>query len=83
MRSNPAEFASGCRSRSHIDPDLDIGKIIKEIEQEAQRNKLVNDEDSTESLGWCQARGNEINHSHMEGLLHNYRIFTTEVVAVV
>lgn len=27
-------------------------------------------------------RGDEINHSHMEGLL-NYGIFTTEVVAVI
>ena len=34
------------------------------------------------SLG-LSISGNEINHSHMKGLLHNYGIFTIEVVAII
>ena len=46
-----------------------------------QGNKLVNDEDPESVL--VSINGNKLNYSHMEGLLHDYGIFATEVVAIV
>ena len=46
-----------------------------------QGNKLVNDEDPESVL--VSINRNKLNYSHMEGLLHDYGIFATEVVAIV
>ena len=47
-----------------------------------QGNKLVNDEDPIESVS-VPINGNELNYAHMERLLHDYGIFTTEAVAII
>ena len=46
-----------------------------------QGNKLVNDEDPESVL--VSINRNKLNYSHMEGLLHDYGIFATEVVAII
>ena len=45
-------------------------------------NKLVNDEDPMGSV-LVPINVNELNYSHMEGLLHDYGIFATEVMAII
>ena len=82
MRSTPAELASGRRSRQLIDKDLGGQRVHKEIDWDIKDDKPVGNEDAIKSLD-LSISGNDINYSHMKGLLHKYGIFTTEVVAVI